>query len=78
MLPALSIPFSVNVLFFFEKLIPFVTFDFLPPEYSTMLIFAFDENGKPYNGPLGEIGYETCNFILNGGSLFIIAALLVL
>ena len=78
MLPGMSIPFSANVLFFFGKLIPFVTFDFLPPEYSTMLILMFDENGIAYNDSLGEIGYETPNFVLNCGSLFIFAALLIL
>ena len=57
---------------------PFVTFDIIPPEYSTMHIFDFDENDEPYNGALAELKYDTCNFVLNSGSLFIFFLVLVL
>lgn len=44
--PGLPISYPANVRFFFETLMPFVTFDFLPSEYTTELIFDFDDNGE--------------------------------
>ena len=44
--PGLPISYPANVRFFFETLMPFVTFDFLPSEYTTELIFDFDEDGE--------------------------------
>ena len=44
--PGLPISYPSNVRYFFETLMPFVTFDFLPSEFTTELIFDFDEDGE--------------------------------
>jgi hypothetical protein len=53
-------------------LMPFVTFDFIPTEYSTELLFNFDyDNQEAYNDQLMDIAYDNCNFILNSGSMML-------
>jgi len=59
-------------------MMPYVTFDFIPQEWSTDLVFDFDENGKPFNDGLEELGYSTSKFLLNIGSLFIFLGILCL
>jgi hypothetical protein len=65
-----------NVKFFFKLLMPFVTFDFIPPENSTKHIFEFDEDVQSFSSALEGIDYETSNLILNTGSLFIMLTLI--
>jgi hypothetical protein len=53
-------------------LMPFVTFDFIPSSVSTELVFDFDEEGQePYNDQLEDLAYDSCNFILNSGSMLL-------
>jgi hypothetical protein len=51
---------------------PFVTFDFIPTEYSTELMFKFDyENQDAYSDQFKDLAYNNCNFILNAGSMIL-------
>jgi len=63
---------------FFDALMPFVTFDYIPPDYSTVYIFSFDdERAGVYNDQVGELKYDTCNFLLNIGTLLYLLYILV-
>ena len=58
--------------YFYRTLIPFVTFDFVPTKYSTELIFSFDyDNQEPFSSHLEDISYDSCNYILNSGSMML-------
>ena len=72
LMPALTVCWPSIVTLYFKVLMPFVTFDYLPPEYSTEHIFEFYEDAEPYNSSLDAIGYDTTNSIKNLGSVFIV------
>ena len=57
---------------------PFVTFDLMPTEYTTEMAFQFSDDYQAYHGPLEEIGYDSCNFLLNSGSMILFLMILVL
>jgi hypothetical protein len=51
---------------------PFVTFDFIPTEWSTELLFDFDyENQEAYSDQLSDLAYDNCNYMLNAGSMML-------
>ena len=57
---------------------PFVAFEYIPPDYTTEHIFTFDgERAEVYNDQLGELKYDTCNFLLNIGTLLFLLYFLV-
>ena len=76
------VPQNVNA--FFQIILPFVTFDLIPPEWSTELIFTFEEFPKEgfqksfnekFFGQLQDLGYDTHNSVLILGSLWVFTAL---
>ena len=76
-LPGIRINFPANVNYFYSVMNPFVTFDVLPPEWSTKLVFNFNEGpDEPFNEQLETIGFETSNLILNLGSLSVALAIM--
>jgi hypothetical protein len=77
LIPALSICYPSIVILYFKLMMPFVTFDYLPPEHSTEHIFEFYEDAEPYSSALEAIGYDTSNYIKNCGSIFLILMLIV-
>ena len=71
--PGLPLNFPTNILVFFDTFMPFVTFDYIPSDYSTTFIFNFDDDrAETYSDQLGMLKYDTCNFLLNIGSLLFI------
>jgi len=48
--PGLPLSFPSNQLAFFDILFPFVTFEYIPPDYTTEVVFEFDEDrAEEYN-----------------------------
>lgn len=72
-----------NVSSFFENLIPFVQFDILDPEWTTMIIFDFDfKKHRKLSvyilDQMQDLGYETHSSILTLGSIWIFACFYLL
>ena len=66
-----------NVVIFYSKLQPFVTFDFLPAEYSTNFVFDFDEmKHMPYSKELEDLDVGNSNYLICLGSIFLMESLL--
>ena len=63
-----SFPASVNILY--AIFLPVASFDLIPPEYSTDLIFTFSEEDKKVSNKLEDLGFETHNMIYNLGVVF--------
>ena len=73
-LPMLSIMMPANVSGFFSIILPIVTFDIIDPEWSTELLFDFDEPGQERLNihildQMQDLGYDSHNSMLNLGSL---------
>jgi len=76
--PGLPVNFPPNIMAFFDALMPFVTFEYIPPDYSTEYMFTFDyEKAETYNDQLGELKYDSCNFLLNLGTLLFLLYILL-
>mmetsp|Transcript_41718 Transcript_41718/g.63739 ORF Transcript_41718/g.63739 Transcript_41718/m.63739 type:complete len:98 (-) Transcript_41718:1413-1706(-) len=68
-----TITFPRNLESFYETLLPIATFDFLPSEYSTDLLFTFSEDQELDEDTYLEyvtLDYESHNSIPNLGSVF--------
>lgn len=79
-LPMLMIIIPSNMSAFFSKLIPIVTFDILDSDWTTALVFEFDEDMHEKLEPsifdqMETLGYETNNSLMNLGSLAIFSLL---
>ena len=58
--------------FFYRSIMPIATFDLIPAEYTTEHMYNFDyDNHDAYNNGLEEVGYDTCNALLNLGSVYL-------
>jgi hypothetical protein len=83
-LPMMLILIPPNVSSFFSLILPVVQFDLLDPEWTTELIFKFDENPEESFGDefemkvfdqMKDLGYETHNSVRLLGSLLIFKVL---
>ena len=79
-LPMLMILIPANVSSFFSLILPVVQFDILDPEWTTELVFEFEEDpdesfensfGRSVFDQMKDLGYETHNSMSLLGSLFI-------
>ena len=82
-LPLLNTLLPGNVVMFFQFLYPIVTFDVLQPEWSTELIFEFDEEMQEEledtrSDQISDLGYESHNSVLNLGSIGVALCLYIL
>ena len=77
-MPGLQLCYPSCVKYFFSLLMPLVTFDYIPPEWSSEMVFDFYEDAKAFNTGLDGIGYDTSNFIKNTGSLYILVGIIIL
>ena len=76
--PGLPLNFPPNIMSFFDALMPFVTFEYIPPDYTTVHMFTFDDERQDvYNDQLGELKYDSCNFLLNMGTLLFLLYILL-
>ena len=57
--------------YYFNLLIEIANFDILPADIILKKILLFSDEEKPHIENFKIMGYETTNFILNTGSLFI-------
>ena len=64
-LPLYRILFPANVCSLYEMILPFVMFEILEPDNSSMLILEFDEknNKQEIYDQMRDLGYETHNSI---------------
>lgn len=72
-----------NVSEFYSIIIPVAMFDVLDADWTTQLVFEFDEEGQEnlsghIPGQMADLGYETHNAMLNLGSLAIFSTVWVL
>jgi hypothetical protein len=77
-LPMIAVVFPANVLSFLKVLLPITQFDFLDPEWTTKYIYEFDEDEHEKRkedsllfDQLDDLGYESFNWILNMGSIYL-------
>ena len=81
-LPLFNVIFPGNIDMFLSIIISIATFDVIPfVEEIQAFFFRFeyinDDNDQPASG-WGSLGFETKNFTVNSGSLFIVAAVFVI
>ena len=83
-LPMLLILIPANVAAFFSIILPVVQFDLLDPDWTTNLVFEFDDEpeevfeesfGSKVFDQMKDLGYETHNSMQLLGSLFIFSLL---
>mmetsp|Transcript_22772 Transcript_22772/g.35061 ORF Transcript_22772/g.35061 Transcript_22772/m.35061 type:complete len:197 (-) Transcript_22772:1108-1698(-) len=77
-LPLVRVKVPANVSSLFQVLIPIAMFDVLDPDWTTKLIFTFDEEQQrllreDMTPQMIDLGYETHSSVLNLGSLSIFA-----
>ena len=71
--------FPPNVDYLYNVMLPLANLDVIPPEISTEPIFDFsDDDDKPYNERLEEMGYDNHNAIENIGSMVYFIAFTIL
>ena len=69
----LKVGFPTTLKMFYSILVPLVTMDIMPSEYTTELVFDFsEEEDEPVSDKLQELGFETHNVVLNMGTLFVL------
>jgi hypothetical protein len=77
-LPICEIGFPPNVALLYNIMLPLASLDIIPPKISTDLIFEFsDDQDKPFNQRLEEMGYENHNAIQNIGSMIYFMAITI-
>ena len=83
-LPLMNILVPANISSFLEDLMPFVMFDIIPPEYSTEVMFTYDDQADKRKylpstlDQVEDLGYDSSNSMLLLGSVSIFLFIYVL